>query len=192
VIHSASDSLITSDDSSAVAEDFASDGAAPWVFWFLLGLAFAAFIPCIVLPEWRDYQAARVAEEAVARENARIRTELSRQRQVLEAVRSDPAVMERMARRELAYAKPGEVAAPRLSLEVEEPPERAELIEAPAPPAPIERILTWMPFAADDNIFCDPSTRLLIMALSGGLVVTAFVLFPPRRPQRTARACDSG
>ncbi|HEY3245368.1 MAG TPA: septum formation initiator family protein [Phycisphaerae bacterium] len=151
------------------------------MFWFLFVLAAAAFVPCVLLPEWRDYQAARVAEEVATRETARLRTELDQQRRALEAVRSDPAVVERMARRELAYGKPGELVMAVAATSAEDSPALPDPVAAPSPPAAVERILSWIPFAADDNLFCDPPTRRLIMGLCGALLVSAFILFPPRR-----------
>jgi hypothetical protein len=164
------------------AEQPAPAGGSRLMFWILFALAVAAFAPCVLLPEWRDYQAARVAEEVGIRENARLRVEFDQQQRTLDAVRNDPAVIERLAIRELAYGKPGEVAMPvAASIEAEEPAAVPDPIAAPSPPAPIERVLAWVPFAADDNIFCDPSTRRLIMGLCGALLVSAFILFPPRR-----------
>ena len=33
------------------------------VFWTLIFMGLSTFAPCVILPEWRDYQAARVAEQ---------------------------------------------------------------------------------------------------------------------------------
>ena len=38
-----------------------TNGAA--VFWFLILLGVSTFAPCIIVPEWRNYQSAKVAEQ---------------------------------------------------------------------------------------------------------------------------------
>jgi hypothetical protein len=157
-----------------------------WVFWLLFTLAAVAFAPCVIVPVWLDYGETRQAEQRQLDEVRRAQAEVDRQRRLAEALRSDPAVIARAAQRELEYTIPGQlqvdVAPDRASPQDEAvDPAESAAADPPIPPLPIARYLPKLNYRA---VFCDPQTRLLIALMSGGLLVTAFVLFPPRRRPR--------
>ncbi len=154
-----------------------------WVFWLLFGLAVVGFAPCILLPAWRDYQAAVLVEQCEQAEVQRLERETDRQRQLADALRSDPSVIARAAQRELEYTRPGEIPvevypAPNAGAE---PNGAAAVVVPPEPPAVVKRLVAALPRLDYDAVFCHPPTRRVIMVMSAGVLLSAFALFPPRR-----------
>ena len=136
------------------------------MYWLLLAMGVAVLTPCVLLPEWRAYQALRIAEQAQQHRVDSLELAVSREGRRLDALRSDPAVVTRLARRELSYFKPGE-----LEIAVEAEPvamEPRDLFVATAvePPPSIARFVSLLPRFDYDSIFCDPETRPLVIALS--------------------------
>ncbi|MBI1826152.1 MAG: hypothetical protein HY287_04205 [Planctomycetes bacterium] len=80
----------------------------PFVFWLLLLMGIAAFAPCILLPEWREFQAVRLAEDRQAAKVRGMEEVVDHQRQLLEGLQSDPAVISRIAQRDLHFHHPGD------------------------------------------------------------------------------------
>jgi hypothetical protein len=155
------------------------------MFWVLIGLAAVGFVPCIVLPVWREHQAAMLEARIEEQKVAAMRADLEQQRRTLEAIRTDPAVSSRQAQRELAYQRPGQQQIP---IHGEVPAANAPLVQPvvslPQPPEPIARVVERLPDLEYDGVFCNRFARSVIMLLSAGLVVAAFALYPPR-----PRAC---
>ena len=163
-----------------------------WVFWLLFLLAVTAFAPCVILPAWRDYQATRRVEQLEQAEVRRMQAGLDRQHRLADALRSDPSVITRAAQRELGYTKPGElwVDVTPSELTPEAPAPQAQAVTQVEPPAPLSWLTRRLPALDYDAVFCDPSTRAIIMTMSGGVLMAAFALFPPRRrtgPPPTSR-----
>ena len=154
-----------------------------WVFWLLFALAVTAFAPCVILPAWRDYQATRRVEQLEQVEVQRMQAGLDRQRRLADALRSDPSVITRAAQRELGYTKPGElwVDVTPSDLMPDAPAPQAQVVTPVEPPAPLKWLTGCLPALDYDAVFCDPSTRAIIMTMSGGVLMAAFALFPPRR-----------
>ena len=79
-----------------------------FLFWTLSLMAMAAFAPCVILPEWRDYEAVysvqRTREQDLAAFEQAVRDETRK----LEALQSDPATIARLAQRELSFRRAGE------------------------------------------------------------------------------------
>jgi hypothetical protein len=149
------------------------------VFWLLTIMGFAAFAPCILLPEWREYQTLRVAEQREQFRVDQIREEVAKEQRGLEALRSDPAVVARLARREFAFHQPGEgiVAVP--VAHVPEPA-RGFVPQAVEPPAVLQRYERYLPRLNYDVLFCEGETRILIMGMSLCLILLTVVLFTRR------------
>jgi len=167
----------------------APQGPAPEVsalmFWLLVLPAVVTFVPCIVLPVWRDYQATVLATRFAERDVALLRAEVERQRRTLTALRTDPAVAARLAQRELAYHRPGEEVVRTGNLPASAAFPAFEPVAAHvSAPRPVARIIARLPDLHYDELFCRGPTRLVLMLLSGGLVATALALYPPggRRP----------
>lgn len=155
------------------------------LFWVLIALAAIVFAPCVILPAWRDYQSVARVEQQVRADVQRAEAEVERQRLRADALRRDPAVIARVAQRELGYSKPGEVSVALGTTPPSDtatpPPVSWEPIE---PPPMVAGLVRRLPPFDYDAVFCDGPTRAIIMVLAGGLVVAAFVLYPPRRSPR--------
>ena len=151
----------------------------PLMFWVLLALATMGFAPCILLPVWRDYEATALQAQAEERSVAQFREAVADQRRRLEAIRTDPAVSVRLAQRELSYRRRDQVDIPIPGVETAKHTATAESLTPVEPPVAVARVVRHLPEADYDRIFCDGPTRLVIMLLSAGLIVAAFVLYPP-------------
>ena len=170
------------EDSSGQVALPSSGGSA--MFWLLAGMAAAVFAPCVLLPVWREYQALQYAAQVEQAGLEQARAELWRQRKRLAALENDPAVITRVARRELRYRNPDEIVIP-VSIPPEEWAEATPVALAPVnPPTPVAWIVDKLPETDYDRLFCSGPTRTLLMCLAGGLVVGACVIYSPRRKGR--------
>ncbi len=157
-------------------------GGSPLVFWGLLALALAGFLPCVLLPVWREYQAVALAAQVEEQRVEVMRRHVDQQRRALDALREDPAVVARLAQRELAYVRPGQSEVP--------VPGVARVVAAPAtpltpgavdPPPPVAAVVARLPKADYDRLFCEEPTRTIVALLSGGVLVAAFAIGRPGR-----------
>lgn len=167
---------MTDHDDSATRPQRQGWGAT-LVYWALLAMGIAVLTPCVLLPEWRAYQALRVAEQAQQHRVDSLERAVSREERRLDALRSDPAVVTRLARREFSYFKPGELEIAVGADPVAMPPNDAFVARAVEPPAMIARLVSWLPRYDYDSIFCDSETRPLVIALSISLLGVAYGLF---------------
>jgi hypothetical protein len=85
------------------------DGGASLVFWILITLAVSVMAPCMILPAWREYQAAELSARSRAAEAQAIAKHAERLERRLDAIHNDPVVITRLARRELRCLMPGEL-----------------------------------------------------------------------------------
>ncbi len=186
------DSIATAETVGASGLSSASAAPSSVMFWVLLLLASSVFAPCVLVPVWKDYQAivlARLVEEQAV---AHMRSDVDRLERHLDGLRNDPAVIARVARRDLAYTSRREtvvlvdVASPRVDTASAGSVETIQDVE---PPPWMRRVLTWLPFADRADVFANSATRTTLILLSGGLVVAAFWLFPPRRRRDLIVAC---
>ncbi|MBI4719064.1 MAG: hypothetical protein HY763_14760 [Planctomycetes bacterium] len=152
------------------------------VFWLLVLMGLSTLTPCVVLPEWRAYEALRYAEQVEQHRVEALQRSVDRQRRLLEALRTDPAVIGRLAQRDLGFRRPDEQA---VSVRVPDhvqggaPPFVAEPLRAPVP---IARLIACLPNLPYDRIFCDTESRPIVMGMSVALIAIAFVLFSRRSP----------
>ncbi|MHC4091371.1 MAG: hypothetical protein ACYSVY_14045 [Planctomycetota bacterium] len=165
-------------ESGCQSAKFEARGSA--MFWVLIALAAAGFAPCVLLPIWRDYQAMALAAQAQERLVASLRADVERQRRALAAIRTDRAVGTRLAQRELAYRRAGQVEVRVPGVAVVRAACQSQPLAPVEPPDPISRLSTHLPTADYDHLFCQGSARTVIMLLSGGLTVAAFLLYSPR------------
>ena len=155
-----------------------------FMFWVLVAMAAAVFAPCVLLPVWREHQALQYAVQVEQAGLEQARAELRRQRKRLAALEHDPAVIARVARRELRYRNPDEIVIP-VDVRPEESVEAAPVALAPVdPPAPVAWLVDKLPETDYDRLFCSGPTRTLLMCLAGGLVVSACMIYSPRRQSR--------
>lgn len=143
-------------------------------------MGLSTFTPCVVLPEWREYQALRMAEQAEQHRLDAMQQIVDRERNLLEAMQSDPAVIARIAQRDLRFRRPGDTSiAVSVPLTATAIPE-AFVAEPIDPPVALARARSYMPDFNYDALFCDDRTRPIIMVMSVGLIVTAIALFSTR------------
>ena len=163
---------------SAIAARQSSRGG--FVFWMLILMGLATFTPCVILPEWREYQAQRMAEQSERHRLGAMQGVVDRERNLLEGMQSDPAVIARIAQRDLHFHRPGDtsvsVSVPLMATSLQEPfvPEMIQ------PPVALARARSYLPDFNYDALFCDERTRPIIMVMSVGLIVTAIALFSTR------------
>jgi len=154
------------------------------VFWLLLLMSVAALAPCVLLPEWRQLQALQLAEQAQQVRVGRMQELVGRERTLLGAMRSDPAVAGRIARRDLGFYADGEqaVSVGVVSFTADagtSPDASSHTVLADLPLDPVPSGAVW-PDPKYDRVFCDPDTRPIIMIMSVGLAAVAFALFGRR------------
>lgn len=162
-------------------------GGGAVVFWVLIVLGVGAFTPCVLLPEWRAYEALSLAEQAEAHRLASVQREVAHHQRLLEAMRSDPAVVARFAQRDLNFQRPGEQAIAVDVAEIEVGAGEEFVPKAVTPPAWVARWTRRLPDFPYDAVFCDAETRPWVMVLSVGLIGVALVLF-----RRTGSDGESG
>ncbi len=162
------------------------------VFWLLVLLAFGTFTPCVILPEWRAYQTLDLARQAEEHRLQQVQRAVDRERRQLEAMRTDPAVIDRLAQRDLRFRRIGDrtvrVAAAAdyapVSLVAFDEHSAEPFIPQPAAPPPlVTNFASHLPAYDYDRVFCDRETRPVVMCMSVGLLVVALGLFcVPRTP----------
>lgn len=150
-------------------------------FWFLIGLAALGFAPCILVPAWGDY--AQVVGE---RDRERLHTDqmqadVGQLRRTLARIDADPTVTDRLSRRELAYRAPGDIIVPVGYGSGSEPMRSEPLTQATPSPAPVPdwlaSVIDCLPDLDYAAVFGHEPTRRMLMCLSAGPLVAAFVLF---------------
>lgn len=158
-----------------------TNGAA--VFWLLILMGVSTFAPCILLPEWRNYQAAKIAEQREHHRIEKLRQVVERERRQVEAIQNDPTVVARLAQRDLGFRRPGETIVPVPVSSSNNYDNIAELDDEDFEPAPIlppvwlSRATWWLPDMNYDAVFCDSSTRPIVMLMSVSVIMVAVALF---------------
>lgn len=161
------------------------------MFWVLLGMAGATFAACILVPIADQHERLLVQEELMRDELATLDSQLAQTQQAIEAIRSDPAVNEQLAKTVLNYRRPGEqrvTVVPETSV--------AAGVSTPAPlpnsAAPWWRApLDWLPQLAWRRVFAEPNTRTVLLVLSAAMIAAAFWLYGwPADTSRTTGGSD--
>ena len=166
--------------------EVARDDMSGLVSWLLLFMGVSTLTPCILLPEWRTYQSLNIARQEQQHRLARMEQQVERERRLLDAVRSDPAVLARLARRELGFKSPGEqpvmVAVDPILLSTHD----AFTPTPPALPPMLASLASRLPDFDYDAIFCHEQTRLILLTMSIGLIAVAMAM--PGRSSGKPRA----
>ena len=121
-----------------------------------------------------------------------MRRVVERERRLLEATRDDPAVIARLAKRELGFRRRGElsvlVSVPQKSVAHE-----TAFTPDPVPlPRSLARLAGYLPDYNYDAVFCDDQTRAIVMAMSVALICLALCLPGRSAPdQHATSAVDS-
>lgn len=166
------------------------------MFYVLSGLAVAIFAPCVLVPAWQQSAQLREYHRDLAVVVAGLQGQVEANRARTERWLSDPLVNERAVRREFNYQAPGEQVirsgqdtsvAPTAISEGSTPRQRAVAI----PPNPVPRWVTatkqWLPAWNWSFLFARSPNRELLLLMSGGLLLTAFILYAPHRREFTRK-----
>jgi len=153
------------------------------MFWVLLLMAGATFAACILVPIADQHERLIEQEELMRTELARLDGELAQTQQAIEAIRSDPAVNEQLAKTVLNYRRPSErrvTVVPEISVGA------GVSLAANAPNSGAvgavwwRAALEWLPQLAWKRVFAEPNTRAVLLMLSAGTVAAAFWLYGRR------------
>ena len=154
------------------------------MFWGLLMMAGATFGACVLVPILAEYE--QLSEQLIdtQRETAALEAELQRTRKTIEAIRTDPAAAEQIAKIGLNYRRSGERKVTVLS-ELEVAVLGTEAAPAPdVPPLakkPATRLHHGLAALPWRSLFCEPTSRLVLLITSGGMILLAFGLYDGRR-----------
>jgi len=173
-----------------------------FAYWFLLALGFSTLTPAILLPEWREYQAIRLAEQVEQERADAMERLVDRKERALERLQSDPTVTARLAQRDLRYHRKDQLrlavasdAAPQGEVFFDMPdvlpavePQEPIVVDPVTPPVWLKRWLEFLPPFDYDRVFCNQKLRPIIMTMSVALIGLAFVLYGRRAPTAAGRA----
>lgn len=172
-------------DHSTLGSEKRGGGCAPRggaVFWLLVVMGLGAFALCVLVPEWAQYKALEALEQAARHKLDRLERQVEDQQRLLEAMRSDPAVVARFAQRDLRFRRADErvvrVAAPIPA----EPREPTFFPEPVSPPRVVEWVTARLPDCDYEAVFCGEDTRTMLLGMSLGLIGLAVCLFGRRSP----------
>jgi len=143
----------------------------------LLVLGFAGLAPSVLLPEWRAYQALSIREQYERHQLEQLRNAVEREERGLEALQTDPAAIARLARRDLRFHRPGELT---VYVPIEPRSNARDIPFVPAAVAPPHWLARWdrfLPPLDYDAVFCHEETRVVLMAMSLGLIAVAMILY---------------
>ena len=160
------------------------------IFWSLVFMSFATFTPCVILPEWRAYEALEIARQREQHRLEVVLETIDKEERLLEAIRSDPVIIDRIVQRELKYQRAGErvvhLNLPDRRMDVgaavatTRPADDTFESEPVRPPAAVVRALAILPRLDYDRIFCDEGSRPVILSMSVALLLVAFGLYGRR------------
>ena len=144
------------------------------MFWVMFLGGGVSFFACLFLPAWLENRALRQEYDAARERIAELEEELTRVARQIEHHQSDPAYLERLARKEFGTHTPG--------VEII-PVETATSVPTSAPSAAArgdEELAQALEQATRTNpvvaVFVLEQTRPVVMGMSGVLMVVAVVL----------------
>lgn len=147
------------------------------VFWILTAMGIAVLTPTVLLPEWQRFEKLDLEAQRQAYEVGLLEEELEQQQRLLRAINSDPAVINRLARRELNYRNPEEVSVPVEAPIVARTETKAFDPTPPAPPRWVAAFTHRLPHLPYDRVFSDHKLQPILTVLSVGVIVIALLLF---------------
>lgn len=138
------------------------------VFWLLLLSGFVVLGACIVVPAWLNCQQLAAQQLSLTRQLAQLGMSNEHHAEAIEAARHNAAFNERLLIEELNYHRPGE---------------QALLVASEIKPVPAtsgsNRVSCKAP--AWLGAFAQQDTRNILLVMSTGLVLFAFVYYQPRK-----------
>jgi len=164
--------------------------AHPIMFWVLTGLALLIFAPCVLVPLWAEKEQLHTYERSLAIWVAQLEAETARNQSRVEAVMRDPLVNERLLRRETNYRPEGErvvqwspdelaAAWPEVTISVTQP----AAIQDENSSRCVAFLSRWLPDWPYQDLFARSPQRSLLLAMAGGLLLAAFLLYAPGQEQ---------
>ena len=150
------------------------------VAWALLAMGVATFALCVLFPAWQSLEALKVAERIEQSRIDAMETRIEKDRRLLFALRNDPVVIARLARRDLRMNVTNDqwvpVDVPRESglfeRHFDPPPDLASILAEQTPPTESEAKLA--------AVLSNDRNRLTLLAMSVTLIGVAMWL-PTRR-----------
>lgn len=148
--------------------------------WVLLLMGVATFAPCILFPVWQSHRDLQLAQQLEGRRVAAMQSRVDDERRLLHALRNDPAVLARLARRDLGIKRNDD-----RWVKVDVPSE-TPLSQRVFNPRPDFDSVTVQAGSADPfdghlaKVFHDARTRRVLMVMSIALMAVA-VWIPNRR-----------
>lgn len=138
------------------------------VFWLLLLSGFVVLGACIVVPAWLNCQQLAAQQLRLSGQLAQLRMSNEQHAEAIEAARHDAAFNERLLIEELNYHRPGE---------------QALLVSPEMKPVPatsannhvFRKAPAWL------QAFAQRDTRNILLVMSTGLVLFAFVYYRPTK-----------
>jgi cell division protein FtsB len=165
--------------------------SAAFLYWLMIGLAFAVLAPAMIVPAWLEYRGAlqtRALRQAQLAQLAERRAMLEKQ---LRHLQDDEAYVEQVARKELGIETPGVTT---IYVQADAPRQRD------AEPVYINPyagdIFPWLSEVLDDLVtrrphlirpLLDPHARFVMICASVAMIVcTVLLLGPQRRDEEPA------
>jgi hypothetical protein len=141
-------------------------------FFIVAGMAMALHAAGGFLPVWQRQNQAQYARNALAAQVETTDRLIDYNEKLIEAVKTDPILTQRLMSQHMNYRPPGEIA---VETGAPEDPPIAVLLaaEAPLPPSPPPTL------AALAEKVQNPSTRRGLLAIAGLLMTAAMILFAP-------------
>lgn len=143
------------------------------VFWMLLATGLLVLAACIITPSWVKCKKLDQQELAVNRHLEQLRKNSLDRAQAIAAAQTDVAFNERLLIEELNYRRPGEQALVTVSA------------ARPSWLDPQSNSNTVRNNPARFEVFAQPDTRNILLAMSCGLLLFAFIYYRPTN--RTGR-----
>jgi hypothetical protein len=158
------------------------------MFWLFAAMSMAVFAPCVLVPLWAEIQILREQEARLARAVGELEAVVARNDARIDALLSDPAVIQRVVRREFNYRMEGEEVVrwrrgDGLVLDdgIAPPPPPVELETTPPGVTAkwLSALTPWLPRWPWQELFNTSPNREILLIMSGGLLVAAFLLYGP-------------
>ena len=163
---------VNSDNRKARSTEKTQTDLSAWVFWMLLVTGLTVLGVCMTAPAWIKCQMLGQQELALTRQLGQLRISSYHHAEAIAAAKQDVAFNERLLIEELNYHRPGEQTLP-------------VAFEPRPSPATTGNTHTVNSNPAWLEAFAQPDTRNILLVMSTGLVLFAFVYYRPT--QRTSR-----
>jgi len=159
------------------------------MFWTLLLMAAAVFAAAVLVPPARRYQYVLQQEQAAQTRVGMLEQRIESAQRTIAALQQDPDANEQLAKASLNYQRPGEQ-------RIDVPAQIVVALEStsPQPQTPASPgsehpggALSWLVWSGVGDAFAESSTRAILMLLSAGVAIAAFLLYcrPAERPAYT-------